>query len=160
MDAIKGFWKRLRAIVQKRRADRDLDEEIRAHIELETEKNIQLGLAPDEARRRARVAFGGVEAMKEEHRDGRGARWLEDLIGDTRYALRALSRAPVLAATAIITLALGIGANTAIFSAVSAVILRPLPFADADRLVRIGEDNDEYHPVSYTHLTLPTKRIV
>ncbi len=145
MDAIKGFWKRLVAIVNKPRADGDLDAEIRTHIELETEKNIKLGIAPDEARRRARVAFGGIEAMKEEHRDGRGARWLEDLIGDSRYALRALGRAPVLAATAIITLALGIGANTAIFSAVSAVILRPLPFADADRLVRVGEDNEEYH---------------
>jgi putative ABC transport system permease protein len=145
MDAINGFWKRLRAIVNKPRADRDLDEEIRTHIDLETEKNIKLGLTPDEARRRARIAFGGVEAMKEEHRDGRGTRWLEDLVGDTRYALRALSRAPVLAVTAIITLALGIGANTAIFSAVSAVILRPLPFTDAGRLMKLGEDNEEYH---------------
>jgi hypothetical protein len=145
MDAVKGFWKRLAAIFNKRAADGELDEEIRTHIAFETEKNIRLGLAPDEARRHAMIAFGGVEAMKESHRDGRGARWLEDLIGDIRYALRTLRRAPVLAAAAIVTLALGIGANTAIFSAVSAVILRPLPFANAGHLMMVGEDNAEYH---------------
>jgi predicted permease len=144
MDALKGFAKRLRAIFRSRDADHDMDDEIRLHLDLETERNTALGMSPVEARRQARIAFGGVEMVKEEVRDGRGSRWLEDLVGDVRYALRTLRRAPVLAATAILTLALGIGANTAIFSAVSAVILRPLPFAESDRLVRVGEDNEEY----------------
>jgi len=144
MDALKGLAKRLRAIFRQRDADHDMDDEIRLHLELETEKNIALGMSAAEARRQAMIAFGGVERVKEDVRDGRGSRWLEDFAADVRYALRTLRRAPVLAATAIITLALGIGANTAIFSAVSAVVLRPLPFAEPGRLVRVGEDNEEY----------------
>jgi putative ABC transport system permease protein len=139
----KGLLLRGRALFRPADAERDLDEEIRLHLELEIEKNLRQGLPADEARRRARLAFGGIDVVKEAHRDGRGWRWLEDALADARFALRTLRRNPVLSATAIITLALGIGANTAIFSAVNAVILRPLPFPQSDRLVMISEDNPE-----------------
>jgi putative ABC transport system permease protein len=140
---LKRYRQRLRALLRRGDVERELDEELRFHLELETEKNRGLGMDTAEARRRARVAFGGVERFKEEHRDGRGTRWLEDAVGDVRFALRTLRRAPALAAAAIITLALGLGANTAIFSAVNAVILRPLPFAEPARLYALGENNDE-----------------
>ena len=130
-------------LVHRTSADRELDDEIRLHLELETEKNIRAGMAPDEARRHARLAFGALEAVKEAHREGRSAHWLEEFLADTRYAFRSLRRSPVLGTTAVVTLAVGIGANTAIYSAVSAVILRPLPFNDPGRLVMLWEENPE-----------------
>ena len=144
MRILKGTRLRLRALFAKSATDRDLDEEIRLHLELETDKNIRAGMRPGEARRQALLAFGGVEQTKERHRDGWGIRWIHELVADSRYALRVMRRNPVLAGAAIVTLALGIGANTAIFSAVNAVILRPLPFAHPDRLVMLWESNPEY----------------
>jgi putative ABC transport system permease protein len=134
----------LRLLARRAAADRELDEEIRLHLDLETEKNIRAGLSPDEARRRAVLAFGGVAATREAHHEARGVSWLEDAAADARHALRAFRRSPALAGAAVVTLALGIGANTAIFSAVNAVILRPLPYPEAARLVSLGEDNPEY----------------
>lgn len=133
----------LAALFRRSDTERDLDDEIRLHLDLETERNRQLGFPPDEARRRALVTFGGVDLAKESHRDGRGVRGIEEIVADVRYALRGLRRNPVLAATAILTLALGLGANAAIFSVVNAVILRPLPFPGSDRLVKLSEDNPE-----------------
>ncbi|HKW09997.1 MAG TPA: ABC transporter permease [Gemmatimonadaceae bacterium] len=132
------------ALLGRARVDRDLDDEIAFHIDRETERNVERGLTPDEARRQALVMFGGAERLKEAHRDARGTRWLEDVVSDARYALRGLKRNWALTIAAIGTLALVIGANTAIFSAVDAVLLRPLPFADPDRLVMIGENNREF----------------
>ena len=142
MGAVKGFGARLRALVHRGAAERELDEELRFHLDMETEKNVRTGMNPSDARRRALRDFGGVEVTKEAHRDVRG-RWLEELAADTRYALRTLRRAPVLATAAILTLALGVGANTTIFSAVNAVILQPLPFAQPERLVMLWEENPE-----------------
>ncbi len=144
MGALKSVRLRLRALLGKRAVERDLDDELRFHVDLETDKNIRAGMAPADARRRAALAFGGLEATKEAHRDGWGVRWIEDGLRDVRLSLRALARNPVLAGAAIVTLALGIGANTAIFSAVNAVILRPLPFRDPDRLVMLWEQNPDY----------------
>ena len=121
MGAVKGFGARLRALVHRGAAERELDEELRFHLDMETEKNVRTGMNLSDARRRALRDFGGVEVTKEAHRDVRG-RWLEELATDTRYALRTLRRAPVLATAAILTLALGVGANTTIFSAVNAVV--------------------------------------
>jgi putative ABC transport system permease protein len=140
---LSGLRARLRALFRRDAADRELNDEIRFHIELETEKNVRLGLAPDEARRVAVSHFGGVQRVREEHRDVRRLQWLEDFVGDARFALRALARTPGLAGAAIVTLALGIGANVAIFSAVNAVVLQPLPFPAPDRLVMITEENPE-----------------
>ena len=142
MVTLKGVRARLRALFRRNTAERELDEELRFHLAMETEKNLRAGMMFDEARRRALRDFGGVEPTKEAHRDVRG-RWLEELTADTRYALRTLRRAPVLAGAAIVTLALGIGANTAIFSAVNAEILQPLPFSNPSRLVMLWEENPE-----------------
>jgi len=142
MPTFKGLRARLRAIVSRGRTERELDDELRFHLEMETEKNVRSGMSADEARRRALRDFGGVEPTKEAHRDVRG-RFLDELGADTRYGLRTLRRAPVLATAAILTLALGIGANTTIFSAVNAVILQPLPFGQPGRLVMLWEENPE-----------------
>ncbi len=141
MSFVGGFVRRVRAFVWRNAAERDLDDEIRLHIELETAKNRALGMNEAEARRNAMLAFGGVEIAKEAHRDGRGTRWLEELAADAKFALRTMWRTPGITGAAIITLALGIGANTAIFSAVDAVILRSLPFASPNRLVMLWEEN-------------------
>lgn len=143
MMSLRGLLLRGRALFHRADAEREMEEEMRLHLEMETEKHRREGLSPEEARRQARLAFGAMEAVREAHRDGRGWRWLEDAVADARFALRTLRRNPVLSATAIITLALGIGANTAIFSAVNAVILRPLPFPHSDQLAMLSEDNPE-----------------
>lgn len=131
------------AMLDRSATERDLDDEIRLHIDLETEKNIREGHSPAEARRLALVAFGGVEQAKESHRDGRYVRWFHDLTSDTRFALRTLLRTPAFAATAIITIGLGIGATTAIMSVVNAVVLRPLPFSAPGQLVMLWEENPD-----------------
>lgn len=120
-------------------ADRDLDEEIRHHIELEVEDGVRSGLSEAEARRRALLAFGGVERHREAARDQRGTFLLEEIRRDIGLALRGMRRNPGFATVAILTLALGIGANTAIFSMVDGVVLRPPPFEDPDRLVVVWE---------------------
>jgi predicted permease len=130
-----------RALFQPRAADSELDEEVRFHIEKQTELYVRQGYARDEAYRRARIDFGGVDSAKEKHRDGRGTRSLADSIGDIKYALRTLWRDRGLAVAGVVTLALGVGATTAVFSAVNAVMLRELPFKDANRLVSVWEEN-------------------
>src|SRR5688500_2874172 len=133
----------LRALLRRGSVESEMDEELRHHIELETEKNIRSGLTPEDARRRALIAFGSVDMSREAMRDGRGVRWLEDAAADVRYALRWLARSPGFAAVAVLTLAIGIGATTAIFAVVNAVLLEPLPYRDSGRLAVLYAQNAE-----------------
>src|SRR5262245_5877593 len=125
----------LHALLRKSRTESELDEELNYHIEQQTEQNIRLGMTPDEARFAARRAFGGVEQAKERSRDARGVRWLEDLWQDLRYGLRIILKKPAFTLVAIGMLAVGIAANTTIFSIADALIFRPFDFPNQDRLV-------------------------
>jgi putative ABC transport system permease protein len=126
-------------LFRKQRQERELDEELRSHLEMLTEEKLRKGMSPEEARYAALRSFGGVERTKERYREQRGMPTLESFFQDIRYGLRGLLRNPGFAAVAIMTLALGIGANTAIFSVVRAVLLRPLPYRNPSRLVYISE---------------------
>ena len=117
------------------RADDDLREELQSHVDMETAENIRRGMRPEEARRRALLAAGGLTQAAESVRAQRGIPWIEGVAGDMRYALRALRHSRAFTVLVVITLALGIGATTAIFSVVRAVLLKPLPHRDGDRLV-------------------------
>ena len=130
---------RLAALVRARRLDRELDGEMQAHLELAERDAIAAGLSPENARRAARRAFGNIERIREEHRDRRSARWIEMLAKDLRYGLLLLRRDPTFTLVAVGVMALGIGANTAMFSLVDAVLLRPLPYPEPERIVRVLE---------------------
>jgi putative ABC transport system permease protein len=130
----------LRTLLRRRAVEKDLDEEMRFHLEMETRKLIERGLPPERARREALLSFGGVERHKEACRDETGAPVVETLLQDLRYGARGLRRNPVFAAAAIVTLALGIGANAAIFSVVHGVFLQALPYGGGERLVRLRQD--------------------
>ena len=134
---LNDFWYRLRALFRRGTMETELDEELRAHVEHEADKYVQSGLSRDEALRKARLEFGGLEQVKEECRDARGVTMIENTIKDLRYSARMLRKNPVFTVVAVATLALGIGANTAIFSLLDAVMLRFLPVEKPEELVQL-----------------------
>ncbi len=128
---------RLRALLYKREVENELDEELRSHPEREIEQHIKRGMPPEQARYTALRNFGGMEQAKEQCRDARGVRLIEELWQDLRYGARMLLKNPGFTSIAVFTLALGIGANTALFSFADAVLFRPLPFTEPERLVEV-----------------------
>ena len=123
---------------KRERMLKDLEEDIREHIEAETQDNIARGMSPEEAHYAAMRRFGNVTRVQEETREVWSFVWLEQLWQDVRYGLRMLSKSPVFTAVAVLTLALGIGANTAIFSLVDGILLHPLPYTRADQIVHLS----------------------
>jgi predicted permease len=132
--------------------EEELDKELRFHLEQHADDLIARGYSPEEARRQARLALGGPEQVKERCRDARGTKWLEDLLQDLRYGARMLSQQPGFTAVAVLSLALGIGATTTVFSLANAVLLRPLPVKDPDTLVTVNKPDSNgsgIHTISY-----------
>jgi hypothetical protein len=132
---VRAAVQRLLALLRRDRLDRELEEEIAAHLELAERDARAAGLSADEARRAAHLAFGGLDQVREAHRDARSARAVESLWRDLRHGARAIRRTPVVCVTIVLILAVAIGANTAMFSATAAMLLRPLAYGDPDALV-------------------------
>lgn len=151
MNWVRSIRERILALFGKGRMDAEMDEELSFHLEMETTKNLRAGMRPSEAHRQAMIAFGGVERFKERTREERGVKPLEDLFADLRFAFRTIRKTPGFAAVAILSLALGIGANTAIFSVVNAILVREFPFRAQEELVNVYRDRARasFDPLNY-----------
>ena len=132
---------RLRSLFRREKVEHELDDELRFHFDQQVAKLVAAGAPRDQALRQARLQFGAADSVKEEHRDARGIRPLENLAQDLTYAVRILRKSPAYTIIAILTLALGIGANAAIFSFIEAWIIKPLPYPQADRLMVLQSHN-------------------
>jgi putative ABC transport system permease protein len=152
MDQIRTLLSRCASFFRRQRLDQDLDEELRSHLQLATEENLQRGMSEQEARTAALRAFGGVTQTRESYRVQRGLPFLEVLWSDLRYAVRQLCKSPGFTLTTVLTLAIGIGMNTAVFSMMDAVVLRPLAVPDLSRVVIVAEEHgrgsDDYQQVA------------
>ncbi|HVH88091.1 MAG TPA: permease prefix domain 1-containing protein, partial [Terriglobales bacterium] len=129
-------------LMRRDEMDHQLDKELRFHIDLRTAELVEHGASPGAARRQALVDFGGMESSKEKCRDARGTGWLTDFLHDLRYALRTMRKKPGYAAVMLLTLALGTGATTLMFSLVNGVLLKPLPYAEPQRLLQLQEKTE------------------
>ena len=138
-DSLREAVNRVLALFRREPLDRELDVEMASHLEMAIDENIAHGMTREEARRQALIRFGGVQQAREQQREARGVPWLEALMQDFRYALRAVRRNPGFSCVVILILALGIGANSAVFSAIDAIVLRPLAFPHGDELVEMHE---------------------
>lgn len=139
MKTMRAWVMRILGVFGSTRAERELTAEIESHLQLHVDDNIRAGMTPEEARRRAVIALGGVEGTKEAYRDRRGVPAFESLVRDLRFGLRTLIKTPGFALAGVVILGLGIGVNSAIFTIVNAVVLKPLPFADADRIMKLWQ---------------------
>lgn len=149
------LWSRVRSwmrvVARRSRLEREMDAKLRFHIEAFAEDLVRAGVPREEAQRRARIEFGGIERVKEEGREARCLGWFDTLRQDFRYGRRTLYRSPGFAAVAALTLGLGVGANTAIFSVVYGVLLEPLPYKDAARLILLNETTPKVGVVSVSY---------
>ncbi|MEJ2145143.1 MAG: ABC transporter permease [Acidobacteriota bacterium] len=131
------FWNRLRSLLRNGRLDGELDEELEFVFQMEVDANLERGLSPEEARRQARITLGSLESIKEAHRDARGIPWLDNLRRDTIQAVRSYRRTPLFTGVVLITLAVGIGFSTFVFSLMDGILLKPLPYPHAEKIVRL-----------------------
>ncbi len=145
------LWIRLRSLLRRGTVESEMEDELRFHSEHQLEKYLKEGLSRDEAARRVRMMFGGMEQVREDCREARGVSLVEDLVEDFRYGWRTLLKSPGFALTALSTIALGIGANTALFSVIYSVLLSPLPFKDASRLIQLNEVTPQVGDVSVSY---------
>jgi len=153
MRKARAFFSKMAGFLLGPRGDAEFSAELASHLQMHIDENVHSGMSPQEARRQALIKLGGITQTRELYRERRGLPLLETLLSDARFGARMLRKNPGFTAVAILTLALGIGANAAVFSIVNGVLLHPLPFANADRLVMVGEREGDGKPSTTSFAT-------